>query len=121
VLTYLQLLEDKHEFSFNGNRYDIVAETTHGDSVEVTCYHDTAEEEMAELYNEFIQSFLKGHTSSGKKNVFAKLQVVDYLAVASPLYRYPIFSGCEQMDIEHLPLHSNVSIAIIVPPPQFFV
>ena len=118
---YFQLLDDKHEFSFNGKRYDVIAETTHGDSVEVTCYHDTAEEEIAELYNEFIHSFLKGHTSSGKKNVFAKLHVVDYLAVASPFYRYPIFSGCEQMDIEHLPLLSNVSIAIIVPPPQFFV
>ncbi len=119
--TYLQLVEDKHEFSFNGKRYDVITETTRGDSVEVTCYHDTSEEEIAELYNEFVHSFLKGHTSSSKKNTFAKQHIVDYLQVASPLYRYPIFSGSEQMDIEHLPLLSNVSIAIIVPPPQFFV
>ncbi len=119
--TYLQLLEDKHEFSFNGKRYDVITETTRGDSVEVTCYQDKAEEEIAELYNEFIHSFLKGHTSSGKKNVFVKLNIVDFLPVATTLYFHPIFTGCELMDIEHLPLLPNVSIAIIVPPPQFFV
>lgn len=121
AVEYNLLVDSKNEISWQGNRYDIVAVVPCGDSVLVDGFHDEQEEQIVELFSEFIHLFIKGHNHSNKKSTIIKFQLTDYL----PVEKQPFFSlspvntkmlcwtGSNYFAITPLPVSG--------PPPQFFV
>lgn len=121
TLNYNQLVDSKNEINWQGNRYDIVAVVPFGDSVLVDGFHDEKEEQIVELFSEFIHLFVKGHNHSNKKSTIIKFQLTDYLPVekqpffwASPVNKMEVcWTASNYLAIKPFPVSG--------PPPQFFV
>ena len=121
AVDYNHLVDSKNEISWQGNRYDIVAVVPCGDSVLVDGFHDEQEEQIVELFSEFIHLFIKGHNHSNKKSTIIKFQLTDYL----PVEKQPFFlvSPVNMKEVHWATSNYRTLKPLTVPgpPPQFFV
>jgi hypothetical protein len=88
--------EEEHEFSFNGQMYDVVSTQMDTDSISYWCWPDDKESQLNESLNRLIAKALSNSTERHRKktealNIYLKLFKENTVVLIAPvLYPLPI-------------------------------